>query len=259
MEETTLEKGYDGNWFLRAYNAYGEKIGSNENEEGKIFIEPQGINVMAGIGVENGYALKALDSAKEHLDTKYGMVLNYPAYSKYHLELGEISSYPEGYKENGGIFCHNNPWIACGEAVLGRGDRAFEVYKKIAPAYLEDVQEIHKTEPYVYSQMIAGKEAKRHGEAKNSWLTGTAAWNFVAISQYILGIHPDFDGLRLKPVLPNHLNDLVITRKYRENTYEITIVKDNTNKGVFINNKRLESDLVPYVKSSEVQKVIVRI
>jgi len=259
MEETTLEKGYDGNWFLRAYNAYGEKVGSNENEEGKIFIEPQGISVMAGIGVENGYALKALDSAKEHLDTKYGMVLNYPAYSKYHLELGEISSYPEGYKENGGIFCHNNPWIACGEAVLGRGDRAFEVYRKIAPAYLEDVQEIHKTEPYVYSQMIAGKEAKRHGEAKNSWLTGTAAWNFVAISQYILGVHPDFDGLRLKPVLPNHLNDLVITRKYRENIYEITIVKDNTNKGVFINNKRLESDLVPYVKSSEVQKVIVRI
>src|SRR5690554_3082549 len=197
MVNTVEKTGYDGAWFLRAYDAYGRKVGSKDNAEGKIFIEPQGMCVMAGIGIKNGMAVKALDSAKEYLDTPYGMVLNYPAYSRYHLELGEISSYPEGYKENGGIFCHNNPWIACAEAVVGRADRAFEVYRKIAPAYLEDVSDIHRTEPYVYSQMIAGKEAKRHGEAKNSWLTGTAAWNFVAISQYILGVQPEFDGLTI--------------------------------------------------------------
>ena len=98
-----------------------------------------------------------------------------PAYTEYHLELGEVSSYPPGYKENAGIFCHNNPWVSIAETVLGRGDRAFEIYRKTCPAYIEDISEIHRTEPYVYSQMVAGKDAKFYGEAKNSWLTGTAA------------------------------------------------------------------------------------
>lgn len=248
MEKAVIEHGYDENWFLRAYDAYGNKIGSNENEHGKIFIEPQGMCVMAKIGISDDKAIKALDSAKTLLDTKYGMVLNYPAYQTYHLELGEISSYPPGYKENGGIFCHNNPWVACAEAVIGRGDRAFEIYKKIAPAYLEDIIDLHRTEPYVYAQMIAGKEANRHGEAKNSWLTGTSAWNFVAISQYILGIHPDFDGLRIEPVLPSHLNELTITRKYRGNTYSIEI-KKGIQKGLYIEGKKHYSNIIPYQPS----------
>ncbi|MEI6603307.1 MAG: glycosyl transferase, partial [Clostridia bacterium] len=193
MVATVLEHGYDGEWFLRAYDAFGEKIGSKENAEGQIFIESQGFCVMAGIGVDNGFAVKALDSVKERLDTKYGIVLQNPPYSKYYLNLGEISSYPPGYKENAGIFCHNNPWIMAAETVVGNGDRAFEYYAKIAPAFIEDISEIHKTEPYVYSQMIAGKDAVREGEAKNSWLTGTAAWNFIVISQSILGIKPTFD------------------------------------------------------------------
>lgn len=258
MVNTVEKTGYDGAWFLRAYDAYGRKVGSKDNAEGKIFIEPQGMCVMAGIGIKNGIAVKALDSAKEYLDTPYGMVLNYPAYSRYHLELGEISSYPEGYKENGGIFCHNNPWIACAEAVVGRADRAFEVYRKIAPAYLEDVSDIHRTEPYVYSQMIAGKEAKRHGEAKNSWLTGTAAWNFVAISQYILGVHPEFEGLRIDPVLPSHLDRVTITRVFRESTYEITVLRSE-HKGLELNGKKLYSNVVPYKATKEVQKVTVYI
>src|SRR5690554_6938324 len=245
MVNTVEKTGYDGAWFLRAYDAYGRKVGSKDNAEGKIFIEPQGMCVMAGIGIKNGMAVKALDSAKEYLDTPYGMVLNYPAYSRYHLELGEISSYPEGYKENGGIFCHNNPWIACAEAVVGRADRAFEVYRKIAPAYLEDVSDIHRTEPYVYSQMIAGKEAKRHGEAKNSWLTGTAAWNFVAISQYILGIQPDFDGLMIKPVLPDSITTLEIIRKFRKNTYHIKVLKTGNYK-LYMNELELKGSIVPY-------------
>ena len=145
-------------------------------------------------------AKKALDSVKERLDTPYGIVLVNPAYTEYHVELGEISSYPPGYKENAGIFCHNNPWIMIAETVLGRGDRAFDYYKKITPAYLEDKSEIHRTEPYVYSQMIAGKDAVRHGEAKNSWLTGTAAWNFVAIAHYMLGVRAEYDGLLDRPL-----------------------------------------------------------
>src|SRR3954470_14113829 len=194
MSDTVLAHGWDGDWYLRAYDFFGNKVGSKECEDGQIFIEPQGYCSMAGIGLESGHVKKALDAVKARLDTKYGIVLQQPAYKEYHLELGEISSYPPGYKENAGIFCHNNPWVIIGETVLGRGDQAFEYYKKIAPAYLEDISDVHRTEPYVYSQMIAGKDAVRHGEAKNSWLTGTAAWNFVAVSQHLLGVKPEWDG-----------------------------------------------------------------
>ena len=223
MVAATEKYGYDGEWFLRAYDNFGEKIGSNECEEGKIFIEPQGICVMAGIGKENGKALKAMESVKNLLETKYGIVLQQPAYSEYYLNLGEISSYPEGYKENAGIFCHNNPWIMMAEAELGRGNRAFEIYSKIAPAYLEDISEVHKLEPYVYSQMVAGKDAVNFGQAKNSWLTGTASWNFVAISQSILGIKPQYDGLMIDPCIPENMKEYRIKRVFRNTEFDITV------------------------------------
>ncbi len=215
MYQSILSSGWDGEWFLRAYDANGDKVGSKECPEGKIYIEPQGFCVLAGVGIEEGYAEKALDSVKKHLDTEYGIVLQQPPYSRYYVNLGEISSYPPGYKENAGIFCHNNPWISIAETCIGRGNRAFEIYKKTCPAYIEDISEIHRTEPYVYSQMIAGKDAPKHGEAKNSWLTETAAWTFVNVSQYILGIRPDFDGLHIEPCLPAELESIKIKRHYR--------------------------------------------
>ncbi len=195
MERVVLDKGWDGEWFLRAYDFFGKKVGSKENKEAKIFIEPQGYCVMAGIGVKSGEAKKALDSVKEYLDCPYGIVLNNPAFTEYVIEYGEISTYPAGYKENAGIFCHNNPWIMIAETVVGRPERAWEYYKKICPSYLEDISDLHRTEPYIYAQMIAGKDAIKPGEAKNSWLTGTGSWNFVAISQYLLGVRPEWDGL----------------------------------------------------------------
>ncbi|MBR0385994.1 MAG: hypothetical protein IJI05_05555, partial [Erysipelotrichaceae bacterium] len=195
MTETVLDKGWDGEWFIRAYDAFGHKVGSHECDEGQIFIEPQGMCIMAGIGVESGEAQKALDSVKERLDTKYGIVLLNPAYTSYRLNLGEISSYPPGYKENAGIFCHNNPWVIFAETIMGHGDRAFELYKKTCPAFLEDISEIHRTEPYVYCQIVDGKDAPTFGDGKNSWLTGTAAWTFTVLTHGILGIQPDYDGL----------------------------------------------------------------
>ena len=183
MEKTVMDAGWDGEWYLRAYDHYKNKIGSKECEDGKIFIEPQGFCVMAEIGLEEGCCLKAMESVEKYLDTKYGIVLLQPPYHRYHVELGEISSYPPGYKENAGIFCHNNPWISIAETVIGRGNRAWQVYTRTCPAYIEDISEIHRTEPYVYSQMIAGKDAPNFGEAKNSWLTGTAAWTFLDVSQ----------------------------------------------------------------------------
>lgn len=252
MIQAVLKSGWDGEWFLRAYDAAGKKVGSHECEEGQIFIEPQGFCVMAGIGVKEGLAEKALESVKNRLDTKYGIVLLQPAYTYYHLELGEISSYPEGYKENAGIFCHNNPWVSIAETVLGHGSRAFEIYKKICPAYLQEVSDLHRTEAYVYSQMIAGKDARRFGEAKNSWLTGTAAWTFTNVSQYILGIRPEFDGLCIDPCIPETLSGFTVTRHFRGAVYHIHV--DNSAKSqkgiktLLVNGTPVEGNMIPYQK-----------
>jgi len=223
MADQICKTGWDGDWYVRAYDDFGNKIGSKECEDGKIFIETQGFGSMAQVGADKGYPLKALDAVKKHLDTEYGIVILDPPYKDYHIELGEVSSYPPGYKENAGIFCHNNPWIMIGEVKSGRPAHAWEYYKKIAPAYLEDISEIHRLEPYVYAQMIAGKAARRHGEAKNSWLTGTAAWNFVALSQWIVGIRSEYSGLRVEPRLPSHVKSATITRVYRGCTYVINV------------------------------------
>ena len=223
MAAKICEQGWDGEWYVRAYDDFGNKIGSKECEDGKIYIETQGFGSMAQIGADKGYPIKALDSVKKHLDTKYGIVILDPPYKDYHVELGEVSSYPPGYKENAGIFCHNNPWVIIGEVASGRPQNAWEYYKKIAPAFLEDISEIHRLEPYVYAQMVAGKAARRHGEAKNSWLTGTAAWNFVALSQWICGIRSEHQGLRVEPRLPAHVKNATITRTYRGCKYVIDI------------------------------------
>ena len=252
MEKVLLsDAGWDGKWFVRAYDSYGNKVGGAECEEGQIFIEPQGFCVLAGVGVESGQAIQALDSVKERLDTDYGIMILQPAYTVYHEELGEVSSYPPGYKENAGIFCHNNPWVSIAETVVGRGDRAFEIYKKTCPSYTEEFSEIHKTEPYIYCQMVAGRDAKFHGQGKNSWLTGTAAWTFVNISQYILGVYPTHEGLSVDPCVPSDFGDFKITRKFREGTYNITVKQNGTQKGVksmTVNGTAVEGHIIPYVK-----------
>jgi cellobiose phosphorylase len=247
MRATVLAHGWDGEWFLRAYDDFSHKVGSRECEDGKIFIEANAFCAMAQIGAEKGYPHRALDSVKERLDTRYGIVILDPPYKAYHVELGEVSSYPPGYKENAGVFCHNNPWIMIAECIAGRPSAAFEYYRKICPAYLEDIQELHRMEPYVYSQMIAGKAAVRHGEAKNSWLTGTAAWNFIAISQWILGIRADWDGLRIEPCLPPHLAEVEITRAFRGSTYHISVknVGAKGAKRISVNGQPQSSTLVP--------------
>lgn len=263
MIKAVTESGWDGEWFLRAYDAAGEKVGSHECKEGQIFIEPQGFCVMAGIGTDNGLAVRALRSVEEKLDTKYGIVLLQPAYTSYHPELGEITSYPEGYKENAGIFCHNNPWISIAETIVGHGNRAFDVYKKICPAYLQDVSDLHKTESYVYSQMIAGIDAAHFGEAKNSWLTGTAAWTFTNISQYILGIRPEFDGLCIDPCIPDYMKEFSVKRTFRGAEYNIHI--DNSSgsqkglKSLIVNGKSVEGNIIPYdenIKKYDVTAVL---
>lgn len=259
--DTILKDGWDGKWFLRAYDAHGQKVGSHECAEGQIYIETQGFCPLAGVGVKEGLAKEALDSVKERLDTKYGIVLLQPAYTRYHLELGEITSYPPGYKENAGIFCHNNPWVSISETVIGRGDRAFEIYQKTCPAYVEEFSEIHRTEPYVYSQMIAGRDAAFFGEAKNSWLTGTAAWTFVNISQHILGLLPTHEGLSVDPCIPHDFGDFELTRKFREGTYHIQVKNPKqVEKGVVslrVDGQEIAGNVIPYVRGKKEYQVEV--
>jgi len=255
MEAVVHKAGWDGEWFVRAYDDFGQKVGSAECQEGKIYIEPQGICVLAGIGVEDGKARKALDSVKTHLATPHGLVLQQPAYSKYYLNLGEISSYPPGYKENAGIFCHTNPWIMIAEAITGNGDQAFDYYQRINPSVRETISEIHRCEPYVYAQMIAGKDAHTHGEAKNSWLTGTAAWNFVAITQWILGIRPGYEGLIVQPVIPAEWNHYSVDRVYRGVKYHIEVTREgsSTTPHMFVDGVEVPGFEVPIPASSKKQ------
>ncbi|MCR5072661.1 MAG: glycosyl transferase [Clostridiales bacterium] len=261
VEQAVLSAGWDGKWFRRAFDAYGNVVGGQDCEEGQIFIEPQGMCVMAGIGQETGEAEIALQSVGNRLETKYGIMLLQPAYTRYRLELGEITSYPPGYKENAGIFCHNNPWIVCAETMLGHGNRAFDLYRKTAPAYIEDISEIHRTEPYVYSQMIAGADAPSFGEAKNSWLTGTAAWTFVSISQYILGIQPTLNGLQINPCIPRDLHSFRIVRCYRGATYRITVDNpEHVEQGVreiTLGGKPIQGSVLPVLDSGAVADIHV--
>lgn len=244
VEQATETAGWDGEWFLRAYDAYSRPVGSHTDTEGQIYIEPQGMCVMAGIGLKDGKAQQALTSVKDRLTCDWGTAILAPAYSTYRIELGEISSYPRGYKENGGIFCHNNPWISIANAVAGNDEEAFEVYRRTCPAYVEDKSDIRRTEPYVYCQMVAGPEAPTTGEGKNSWLTGTAAWTFVDVSQFLLGVTPTFDGLKVEPHLPAAFTDLTVTRVFRGVTYTIHMVRTGS-RSLTVDGTAIEGNVVP--------------
>ncbi len=264
MRAALLEHGWDGDWFLRAYDFHGNPVGTHATPEGKIWIEPQGFAVMAGVGVGDGPddtdapAVKALDSVSEMLGTPHGLVLQYPAYTTYQVELGEVSTYPPGYKENGGVFCHNNPWVIIAETIIGRGDKAFDYYRQITPAYREAISDVHRLEPYVYAQMIAGKQAVRAGEAKNSWLTGTAAWNFVAVSQFLLGVRPDFDALVVDPQIGPDVSTFTVTRHLHGATYEVSVHNAGTRgarASLIVDGVAIEGNRVPYAPAGTVVRI----
>jgi cellobiose phosphorylase len=263
MSKVVMEHGWDGEWYLRAYDHFSRKIGSKECPEGKIFIESNGFCAMAKVGQEGGYPQRALASVKEHLATRYGIVLLQPAYSKYRLELGEISSYPPGYKENASVFCHNNPWVIIAEAIQGNGDLAFDYFARITPAFLENESEIHRSEPYCYAQTVAGKDAVRFGEAKNSWLTGTASWCYHASSNWILGIRPDYDGLVIDPCIPKTWDGFEVMRFFRGATYKISVRNPkHVNKGVtrmVIDGKTLASNVAPFLGDGKIHQVEVEL
>jgi len=261
IQKAVEEHGWDGEWFLRAYDYYGNKVGSNECEEGKIFIESQGWCIMGGVGLKDGRAQMSLDSVEKYLSTPHGIMSLQPAYTHYYLNLGEISSYPPGYKENAGIFCHNNPWISIAETIMGNGDKAFNYYLKICPSTKDNFIEKYRCEPYAYAQMIAGRDAPTYGEAKNSWLTGTAAWSFVTITQAILGIKPDYQGLLIDPCIPKSWKEYMVIRLFRGVKYHITVKNpDGVSRGIkhfLVNGKSIKGNMIPYNKKDTEVEVTV--
>jgi cellobiose phosphorylase len=263
MATAVREHGWDGQWFRRAYDYFGGPVGSATDTEGQIYIEPQGMSVMAGIGIDDERARRALDSVASRLATEHGLMLLQPPYTSYRLELGEISSYPPGYKENGSVFCHTNPWIMIAETRVGSGDRAFDYYLRINPSAREQMSDLHRCEPYVYAQTIAGRDAPAHGEAKNSWLTGTAAWNFVALTQHILGIRPDHDGLRVDPCVPAAWAGFEVLRRFRGATYHIRFRKPLGAVGrvseLVVDGTTIDGNLVPVAARGATVSVVAEL
>ncbi len=233
LKDSIRKNCWEGDQFIRGIRDDGEKVGSKNDPEANLWLNPQSWSVISGCA-DREQGEKALNKVADRLNTEYGAVILDPPYRSHAFPGARMLLFNPSTKENGGIFCHNNPWIIIGEVVNGRPDDAFAHYKKIAPSYLEEISDIHRTEPYVYAQMIAGKEARRFGEAKNSWLTGTAAWNFVALSQYICGIRPEYDGLRIEPRLPSSIKHAEITRIFRGTTYHISVENKNNTGDITI-------------------------
>lgn len=254
--------GWDGSWFLRAYDHEGRAVGSRSNEAGQIFLEPQALCAMAGVGAAAGLIDKALDSVSERLACGFGVQLLDPPYREYHSELGEITTYLPGYKENGAVFCHTNPWLIIGEALRGRSDRAMQYLRAIAPTYQLD-PDTRRTEPYVYAQMVAGLPAARPGEAKNSWLTGSASWSYVAVTQYILGVRASLAGLVIDPCVPPEWTQFSVVREFRGATYRIEVFNPRrTGRGVrrmLVDDQPVAGNVIPPAKAGSTVRVRVEL
>ncbi len=232
MKDAINKYAWDGSWYIRAYDDTQKKLGSNSVKYGKIFLNTQTWAVISGVSDKNR-SKKCLDSVRKYLNTKYGIVIMSPAYPEFDETKGGITTYPKGAKENGGIFLHTNPWAMIAETILGNGDNAFRYYKQILPGQRNNDADLLEVEPYVYSQNILGKEHKQFGVGRNSWLSGTAAWNLVAASQYILGIRPGYDELIVEPCIPSTWDSFKVTRVFRGVVYKISIKNpNNVQKGV---------------------------
>lgn len=261
IKENLSNKAWDGEWFIRAFLDSGSKLGSSESEQSKIFLNTQSWAVFSG-AFSDEKAVKAMDSVKKYLASEHGIVLNYPAFREFDEEVGAITSFPVSLKENGGIFCHANTWAVIAEAMLGNGDRAYEYYLSYLPARHNDIADEYTMEPYVYSQFITGKEHPYHfGRARNSWLTGTAAWSFVAISQYILGVRADYDGLIIDPVIPSEWDSYSVYRQYRGKDFNIVVKNpDHLSTGIKelrLNGELIDSSVIPLSQMKEKNNVIV--
>jgi cellobiose phosphorylase len=226
MQNTVNECGWDGDWYLRYFDEKGQPIGSHTNEQGQIYTNAQSWSVISGFATPER-AVKALDSVNSRLNTEYGIKLSTPGYNGFDPQLGGVSTYPPGAKENGGIFLHSNPWVMIAEAQMGNGERAYEYYRQINPASKNDEIDIFESEPYCYPQNILGDEHAQFGLGRNAWLSGTSSWTYVAGTQWILGVRPDIDGLIVDPCIPAQWPEFKVRRKFRGAIYDIHVKNPN--------------------------------
>lgn len=252
---------WDGEWYIRGTRDDGEAFGSSRNREGKIYLNAQSWPVLAGATPRNR-GIRAMNSVKKHLDTDYGPALFLPAYSEPDPKLGIISRFAPGTKENGTVFCHPVAWAIMAECVLGRGDRAYEIWQNTSFITLGAKPDIYKAEPYAYSEYIHGPDSATYGEGEFSWLTGTAAWMWKVSMDWILGIRGELRGLLIDPCIPSSWDGFKLTRKFRRATYEIEVINpDHVSTGIaeiIVDDDRWESHLLPVFVDGKTHKVKVR-
>ena len=248
MQASVEGYAWDGDWYLRYFDEAGQELGSAQNEYGKLYLNGQSWPVISGFASPER-ARQAMDVVYEKLNTKYGLKLSWPGFNGYDEHYGGVTTYPPGAKENGGIFVHPNPWAMMAEALLGNGERAYRYFHQVNPAARNDSIDIYECEPYVYAQNILSDEHPQFGLARNSWLSGSAAWNYLAATQYILGVRPEYDGLRLDPCIPPEWDSFRVTRRFRGATYDIHVHNPaHVCKGVArmtLDGKELEDNLIP--------------
>ncbi|MBD3242158.1 MAG: glycosyl transferase [Chitinivibrionales bacterium] len=258
MAELVNGCAWDGEWYVRYFDADGSPIGSRNNTHGRIYLNAQTWPVLAGFAPRE-WAFAGMDAARAHLNTAHGIKLSTPGYDHFDPAIGGVTTYPPGAKENGGIFLHTNPWAIIAETMLGRGDRAYEYYAQTNPAAKNDHIDTYECEPYVYAQNVLGDEHPQFGLARNSWLSGTSSWMYQAAVKHILGIRADYDGLIVDPCIPSHWGRFNVQRSYRGCRYEIDVENpEHVCSGVAsleVDGERVEGTKVPLVDGRKVCRV----
>jgi cellobiose phosphorylase len=222
MRSRFEQVAWDGDWYVMYFDHDGSPVGSQKNEKGKIHLNGQTWPVLSGFAAPER-ARMAMDAVRKHLNTRYGIKLSAPGYDGFDPNIGGITTYPPGAKENGGIFLHPNPWAIIAETLLGNGDRAYEYYAQINPAAKNDMMEIYECEPYVYPQNVLADEHPQFGMARNTWLSGTSSWTYQAATQWILGVRAEYDGLRVDPCIPSTWEGFSMARRFRGSLIRITV------------------------------------
>ncbi|MGF1764155.1 GH36-type glycosyl hydrolase domain-containing protein [Aliivibrio kagoshimensis] len=250
---------WDGDWYIRGITKNGEKVGTDEQAEGKIHLESNTLAVLSGVASDER-GRKAMDSVDEHLFSEYGLHLNAPSFATPNDDIGFVTRVYQGVKENGAIFSHPNPWAWVAEAKLGRGDQAMKFYDALNPYNQNDQIETRHAEPYSYVQFVMGRDHKDHGRANHPWLTGTSGWAYVAATNWILGVRVSFEGLIIDPCIPTEWPGFEVTREWRGARFEITVKNpNNVSKGVTsitLNGEAVEG-AIPAQKAGSVHHVVV--
>lgn len=251
---------WDGDWYIRGTRDDGEAFGSSRNIEGRIYLNAQSWMVIAG-AAPRSRAQRCMDSVKKHLDTNYGPALFLPAYHEPDPKLGIISRFAPGTKENGTIFCHPVTWAIMAECVLGRGEQAFEYWKKVSFIHRGQEPDVYKTEPYVYAEYIHGPDSSYYGQGEFSWTTGTAAWMWKVSMDWIMGVRAEFRGLMVDPCIPPEWDGFKLTRRFRRAIYEFEVENpEHVSQGVreiYIDGIRHKSLLLPVFPAGDVHYIKV--